>query len=243
MNSLLRVLGPTFLAILGCAPAVPVPIGQQGQMETESGAVGSVTSQDSDSPQAVQARWLRQLAIAMMTHANQDRHGRMLPEGAECWRITLGGETQSYETNQLRDESGKTRLLLITRPGTFFDAEIPKGGTRRMIERSPRAASTIPLILVVGSDRAAQVDEQSDFVFDPSDPKAGMGDVDDPFLVIMADGSVRQFPKSISPAAFTVLCQIEPQMDEAKFAEMKPELERLGLPSWLPRFAEKSNSK
>lgn len=236
MNSLLRVLGMTFFAILGCAPAAPVPIGHEGQKEAESG-------QDSDSLEAVQRRWLRQLAIAMMTHADQDRRGRLLPEGAECWRITLGRETRSYEPNQLRDESGKTRLLLITGPGTFFDAGNPQGGTRRLIERSPRAASTIPLILVVGPDRAVPVNEPGDFVFDPTDPKAGIGEVDDPFLVVMADGSVRQFPKSISPAVFTVLCQIKPQIDEAKFTEIKPELERLGLPSQVPRSAEMSNSE
>lgn len=243
MNSLLRVLGLTFFAILGCAPAAPGPIGHQGQKEAESGTVGAVATEDSDLPQAVQTRWLRQIAIAMMTYADQDRRGRMLPEGAECWRVTLGRETQSYEPNQLRDESGKTRLLLITGPGTFFDAGNPQGGTRRLIERSPRAASTIPLILVVGPDRAVPVDVPSDFVFDPTDPKAGIGNVDDPFLVVMADGSVRQFPKSISPAAFTVLCQIEPQMDEAKFAEIKPELERLSLPSQLPRLPRKANAE
>lgn len=236
MNSQLKALGLIIFATLGCTPVPPLPVGQQGQQQAELGP-------DLDSPQTVQSRWLKQIAIAMISHADQDRRGRMLPEGAECWRITLGRETQSYEPNQLRDESGKTRLLLITGPGTFFDAGNPQGGTRRMIERSPRAASTIPLVLVVGPDRAVPVEEPSDFVFDPINPKSGMGDVDNPFLVVMADGSVRQFPKSISPAAFTVLCQIKPQMDEAKFAEIKPELERLGLPSQLPRSAEKSNSE
>lgn len=238
MNSLLRVLGLTFVAILGCAPAAPVSVVPQAQNKADTGTVGPRAFHDSESPQAVHSRWLKQIAIAMMTHAEQDRRGRMLPEGAESWRVTLGRATQCYEPNQLRDETGKTRLLLITGPGTFFDTENPQGGMRRLIERSSRAASTIPLVLVVGPDRAVPFDEQSDFVFNPTDPKAGMGEVDDPFQVVMADGSIRQFPRSISPGAFTVLCQIDPQIDEAKFAEIKLELERLGLPSQLPRFPQ-----
>ena len=225
---------------LGCEATNPPPPKQGNDQKEDSRVLGPLETQDPNAPQAVDARQLRQLAIAMMTYADQDRRGRMVPEGTESWRVALGRETQAYEPNQLRDDTDKTRLLLVTGPGTLFDSENPHRGTRRIIEQAPRAASTIPLVIVVGQDRAVSVDEASDFVFDPSNPKAGLGDVDDPILVVMADGSVRQFPKSISPTAFTVLCQIEPQIEEAKFAEVKAELERLGLPSQLPRRTSRS---
>ena len=184
---------------------------------------------------------LRKIGIALLTHASQDPRGFMLPsDEATSWRINLAKTTHLYEPNQLC-ENGRTSLLLITGPGTFFDKTNPTAGTIKYLEKCSRAASTIPLVINAGKNVAVNIDDQSDFVFNPADPKSGLGNLDEHFLVLMADGSVHEFPADISERAFQVLCQVYPTLDEIEFGRIAPELKSLGLPSKLPvnRFQSK----
>ena len=186
------------------------------------------------SPELKLKNQLRTIAIAMLVHAESDRRRRFLPESTESWRVALSNATNQYESNGLRDTDGKTRILLLTGPGTLFDEQMRDAGSSKAVEMANRSADTIPLALTVGPDRAVPVEESRDFVFNPSNPKAALGDVGDSFLAVMADGSIHQYPADISPVAFTVLCQIEPQVHAQELASAKAELDRLGLPSELP---------
>ena len=183
---------------------------------------------------------LRQVGLAMINYSMETREGRFLPKGEGSWRVRLGQVTGFYEPDQLRDAEGETRLLLVTGPGTFFDPGRSAAGTTRLLEKCPRAASTIPLIIQVGEDRAVPLEMDQDFEFDPANPKDALGSIDGSFLVLMADGSTRQLPASISADAMTVLCQVEPELSTARLQAATPELQRLGLPSSFARPPKQS---
>ncbi|QDT66850.1 hypothetical protein [Calycomorphotria hydatis] len=174
---------------------------------------------------------MRTLGLAMFMHATQDRRSRLLPVTEQPWRIALGRETKQYEPNRLGGRDGRTQFLLVTGPGTLFDPGIPRSGSMLLVDISPRAAETIPLLIEVGPDRAVPYDSNEDFVLDPERPKAGLGDVGREFLVLMADGSVRRFPSDMTPQAFLVLCQLAPSLNKWEFGLIEEELKRLGLPS------------
>ena len=158
------------------------------------------------SPELKLKNQLRTIAIAMLVHAESDRRRRLLPESTESWRVALGKATNQYESNGLRDTDGRTRILLVTGPGTLFDEQMRDAGSSRAVEMAQRPADTIPLALTVGPDKAVPVEESSDFVFDPSNPKAALGDVEDSFLVVMADGSIHQYPAEISLGCASRYC-------------------------------------
>ena len=178
---------------------------------------------------------MRTIGMAMFYHADRDQNGRMLPQSDENWRVALGRSTNQFEPNSFKDSRNKTRILLLTGPGTFFENRKQGGGSNRQLSRTMRAAETIALAIAVGPDKAVPLSDPAEFVIDPQDPTAGLGSEIAYFQVLMADGSVKDFPTDMSPIAFKVLCQVYPQVEAKDFELIKSELTQLGLPSVLPQ--------
>lgn len=189
--------------------------------------------------QIEQMKWLKKLTLSMMAYSFENAARRYIPEETGSWRITLAKARDDFDPEQLKDKDGKTRLLLVTGPGTLFDRTNAEWGSRERGVQAWRSTDTIPLLIVVGPNVAVGVEEERDFVFDPKDPKAGLGDADDPFLVVMANGMIRALPKSISREAFTALCQIDARIDEAMIDDVDAELREMGFPFGILRIQMK----
>ena len=187
---------------------------------------------------------LRKIGVAMIVHSSIDRRGRFLPighDGRETWLVALAEATRQFEPNSIGE--GSTNVRLVTGPGTFFDDGNPNSGNSQFLDSCNRPASTIPLAIKFWDNLAEGVSESTIFVFNPDLPKKELGNVADSFLMLMADGSVRRFPASISSKAFHVLCQIHPTIAPSELDSVVTELKDLGLPTKMPvaQRAEKSS--
>ncbi len=178
---------------------------------------------------------LKMIGIGLHVYAEGDANNALIPaprtengKPVSTWRvetveaIKAGGSELFVDPNLVNER--KTRYLLVTGPGTLF----PKSDstlTLRQIETGDRPASNLPIVIEVGPDKAVVYDQPGDFVLDPENPRAAMGDTGEDFVnVLMSDGSVQRIPPTASDAAVTWFLQGSPAHPKA--AEFRAELAR-----------------
>ncbi|MDB5386998.1 MAG: hypothetical protein JWM11_2644 [Planctomycetaceae bacterium] len=97
---------------------------------------------------------------------------------------------------------GKTRVHVLTGPGTPFQKDVGK----RMADITDGTSNTL-LCVVGGVDTADVWTKPGGLPFDPEEPLKCLGKIGDKFLVAMMDGAVRFIAKDVKPVQFTYLAQ------------------------------------
>ncbi|QDU95251.1 hypothetical protein Pla8534_30660 [Lignipirellula cremea] len=124
------------------------------------------------------------------------------PWDSETNRQALQHNADFYQAKGL--PPGMTRMLLVTGPGTLYD------GDREPKQRGISNPSETICAIYVGADKAVPWTKPADFVLDPENPKAGLGEPEGgKYFVLMHDGSVRQLQADMDPLEFLQLCQLE----------------------------------
>lgn len=100
------------------------------------------------------------------------------------------------------DEAGKTSIHVFTGPGAPFSDEKAPG-----IRDITDGTSNTILCVVAGPETAEIWTKPGGLDFDPEDPFKALGTLRETFLILLADGSARNVPKTLEPAMLRNLIQ------------------------------------